>query len=99
MSTCVRCGASFSCAMAAGEEAAATTGLIDYVDIDAGVNADANVGKAANIAPASSAPARCWCTYLPAAVPLPSEPGGACWCPSCLAAQIAAAGELRNGVK
>jgi len=93
MSICARCGAAFSCAMVAGEEAAATTGPMDEVDGGGEVPVAGGVGNPANIAPA------CWCTYLPAAVPLPSEPGGACWCPSCLAAHIAAAGELRNGAK
>ncbi|MDL2356246.1 MAG: cysteine-rich CWC family protein [Pseudomonadota bacterium] len=55
MSTCSRCGAEFSCAMADG----------------------------------GAAP--CWCTALPAAVPLP-VPGqpAACWCPACLTEHIAA---------
>ena len=99
MSTCARCGATFSCAMAAGEEAGAiSAGLA--VNVDAKL--DANVGNQANIESASTSAttaARCWCTYLPAAVPVPSEPGGACWCPSCLAAHIAVAAGLRNGVK
>ncbi|WP_145650639.1 cysteine-rich CWC family protein [Pseudoduganella lurida] len=43
--------------------------------------------------------APCWCTYLPAVVPVPAPvPGSSaerevavgCWCPACLAAQIAA---------
>jgi len=58
MSTCARCGASFSCAMA-----------------DAG-------------APDPAQP--CWCTYLPATVPVPSAPGSSCWCPDCLRRPIAA---------
>lgn len=92
MSICARCGAAFSCAMAAGEAAAATRGLPDNIDI--------NVADTGNLAsPAPGAAARCWCTYLPAAAPVPSEPGGACWCPSCLQAHIAAAGGLRNGAK
>jgi len=96
MSTCARCGAGFSCAMAGGEEAvAATRGLPDNIDI--------SVDDTGNVASSSTAPtpaaARCWCTYLPAAVPVPSEPGGACWCPACLQAHIAAAAGLRNGAK
>ena len=74
--------------MVAGEEgAAASVGAI--------ANVDANVGDTATMADAGravdAAAARCWCTYLPAVVALPSEPGGACWCPTCLAAHIAAA--------
>jgi len=53
MSTCKRCGANFSCAMA---------------DNTAGA---------------------CWCTALPAAVPLPQEAAG-CWCRTCLEHHIAA---------
>jgi hypothetical protein len=26
----------------------------------------------------------CWCTYLPAALPVPSDAGASCWCPACL---------------
>ena len=77
MSTCARCGATFSCAMVAGEEAAA------------GAGENINVDGASTLTDADAAP-RCWCTYLPAVVALPSEPGGACWCPTCLAAHIAA---------
>ena len=87
MSTCARCGATFSCGMVTGEEgAAASVGAIANVG---------NVGDTATMADAGravdAATARCWCTYLPAVVALPSEPGGACWCPTCLAAHIAAA--------
>jgi hypothetical protein len=32
----------------------------------------------------------CWCTLLPAVVSLPSAPGSACWCRSCLQQHIAA---------
>jgi hypothetical protein len=43
------------------------------------------------MADAGGAGAPCWCTALPAAVPVPS--GGAisaaCWCPACLAREIA----------
>ncbi|HEX8477213.1 MAG TPA: cysteine-rich CWC family protein [Telluria sp.] len=52
MSTCTRCGAIFSCAMADN-----TTGA-------------------------------CWCTALPAAVPVPQEAAG-CWCRICLETHIA----------
>jgi len=102
MSTCARCGAGFSCAMVGGEEAAASRGLSD--NVDSGVADTGNVASASpaqSPAPVSAAAsaARCWCTYLPAAVALPSEPGGACWCPSCLQAHIAAAEGLRNGAK
>ncbi len=55
MSTCTRCGAAFSCAMADG------------------ANADVP----------------CWCTALPAVVPVPGAPA-ACWCPACLKQHIAA---------
>ncbi|WP_295999501.1 hypothetical protein [Rugamonas sp.] len=83
MSLCARCGAAFSCAMVAGERAgAAMAGNVD--DTATTTTAAADPGP------------RCWCTYLPAAVALPSEPGGACWCASCLAAHIAAA-EQRRG--
>ncbi|MDB5754593.1 MAG: hypothetical protein JWR56_1021 [Massilia sp.] len=30
----------------------------------------------------------CWCTALPAAVPVPGQPA-ACWCPACLKQHIA----------
>jgi hypothetical protein len=32
--------------------------------------------------------APCWCTALPAVVPVPGEPA-ACWCPACLRQHIA----------
>jgi hypothetical protein len=39
----------------------------------------------------ASAPAQpCWCTYLPASLPVPSAPGASCWCPDCLKRHIAA---------
>ncbi|MEV4780357.1 cysteine-rich CWC family protein [Burkholderia sp. LMU1-1-1.1] len=31
----------------------------------------------------------CWCTYLPASLPVPSAPGASCWCPACLKQHIA----------
>jgi hypothetical protein len=31
----------------------------------------------------------CWCTRLPAVVPVPGEAAG-CWCPACLARHIVA---------
>jgi len=38
-----------------------------------------------------SVPAQpCWCTYLPAALPVPSAAGASCWCPDCLKQHIAA---------
>jgi hypothetical protein len=41
-----------------------------------------------NVDPA--APAQpCWCTYLPASLPVPSAPGASCWCPDCLKRHIA----------
>jgi hypothetical protein len=52
MSTCTRCGAIFSCAMA------------------------------------DNIPGACWCTALPAAVPIPQEAAG-CWCRNCLETHIA----------
>jgi len=64
MSTCARCGADFSCAMA-----------------------DADPALAAQ---------PCWCTYMPAAVPVPSAPGASCWCPACLRQHIAAGTEPRT---
>lgn len=35
----------------------------------------------------------CWCTGLPAAVPVPAPdaPGSGCWCPACLRQHIEAA--------
>jgi hypothetical protein len=30
----------------------------------------------------------CWCTALPAAVPLPRDAGAGCWCPQCLKRHI-----------
>lgn len=96
MSTCARCGANFSCAMVAGEETAAAAPLAGLI---AKVDDSVNVVSASVSTPASAAANRCWCTYLPAAVPLPSEPGGACWCPSCLQAHIAAVAGLRNDAK
>jgi hypothetical protein len=74
--------------MVAGEAAAATP-----------ADNPARVDATASDLPAWPASGRCWCTYLPAAVALPSEPGGACWCPSCLAAHIGAAAQMRNGAK
>jgi len=32
----------------------------------------------------------CWCTYLPASLPVPSAPDAGCWCPACLKKHIAA---------
>jgi hypothetical protein len=60
MSTCARCGAQFSCAMA---------------DVDPDVD------------PAVAAQP-CWCTYLPASLPVPSAPSASCWCPDCLKRHI-----------
>ncbi|QJD90653.1 hypothetical protein HH213_11510 [Duganella dendranthematis] len=37
--------------------------------------------------PAVPAPP-CWCTYLPAALPVPSAAGASCWCPDCLRQHI-----------
>jgi hypothetical protein len=34
----------------------------------------------------------CWCTELPPVVPVPGVEAG-CWCPACLRAHIAAAGD------
>jgi hypothetical protein len=31
----------------------------------------------------------CWCTFEPAAVPVPGADAVGCWCPSCLRAHIA----------
>lgn len=30
----------------------------------------------------------CWCTRMPAAVPVPAAPGAGCWCPACLKQHI-----------
>jgi hypothetical protein len=30
----------------------------------------------------------CWCTALPAVVPLPQAAGAGCWCPACLKKHI-----------
>ncbi|MBJ7309381.1 cysteine-rich CWC family protein [Rugamonas sp. CCM 8940] len=35
----------------------------------------------------------CWCTYLPASLPVPAVPGSSCWCPDCLRRHIAASAE------
>ncbi|WP_354669898.1 cysteine-rich CWC family protein [Janthinobacterium sp. SUN118] len=32
----------------------------------------------------------CWCTALPATVPVPGSAAAGCWCPSCLQAHITA---------
>ena len=53
MSVCIRCGATFGCAMADGLDGP------------------------------------CWCTALPAVVPVPGGEAG-CWCPACLTLHIAA---------
>ena len=37
--------------------------------------------------PVSAPP--CWCTLLPAVVPVPGAPGSACWCAACLRQHIA----------
>jgi hypothetical protein len=37
---------------------------------------------------ADNTPGDCWCTTLPAAVPLPEEAAG-CWCRACLEAHLA----------
>jgi hypothetical protein len=37
----------------------------------------------------SAPPQPCWCTYLPASLPVPSTPGASCWCPDCLKKHIA----------
>jgi hypothetical protein len=37
----------------------------------------------------------CWCTELPAIVPLPGVDAG-CWCPACLRAHIAEAARTTN---
>jgi hypothetical protein len=34
----------------------------------------------------------CWCTLLPAVVPLPREAAAGCWCADCLRRHIAEAG-------
>ena len=31
----------------------------------------------------------CWCTFLPAVVPVPGAADGACWCAACLSQHIA----------
>ena len=31
----------------------------------------------------------CWCTLLPAVVPVPGAAGSACWCAACLSQHIA----------
>jgi hypothetical protein len=35
----------------------------------------------------------CWCTLLPAALPLPREAAAGCWCPDCLRRLIAETGQ------
>jgi hypothetical protein len=60
--------------------------------------------KDADPAAGSVAAQPCWCTYLPAAVPLPSDAGASCWCPACLRQHILdhpqtlTASPLDNGV-
>jgi len=46
-------------------------------------------GAAFSCGMANQASEPCWCTTLPAAVPVPEEAAG-CWCPACLASHIAA---------
>ena len=41
-------------------------------------------------APGADPAAPCWCTYLPASLPVPSAPGSSCWCADCLRQHIAA---------
>ena len=45
-------------------------------------------GAPFHCAVASGSPQPCWCTQMPAAVPLPAESGAGCWCPACLRQQI-----------
>ncbi|WP_332876069.1 cysteine-rich CWC family protein [Massilia sp. S19_KUP03_FR1] len=45
-------------------------------------------GAVFSCAMADNTPGACWCTTLPAAVPLPEEAGG-CWCRPCLESRIA----------
>jgi hypothetical protein len=45
-------------------------------------------GAAFSCAMADNTAGACWCTTLPAAVPLPQEAAG-CWCRTCLEAHIA----------
>jgi hypothetical protein len=49
------------------------------VDVEPGVDAGG----------AGAAAQPCWCTYLPASLPVPSAPGASCWCPACLKQHIA----------
>jgi hypothetical protein len=49
--------------------------------------ADVEPGVDAGGAGAAAQP--CWCTYLPASMPVPSAPGASCWCPECLKQHIA----------
>jgi hypothetical protein len=41
-------------------------------------------------APGTDPAAPCWCTFLPASLPVPAAPGSSCWCPECLRRHIAA---------
>jgi hypothetical protein len=42
-----------------------------------------------DLADAGVAAQPCWCTYLPASLPVPSAPAAGCWCPACLKQHIA----------
>ena len=45
-------------------------------------------GTAFSCAMADNTPGPCWCTTLPAALPLPGDASG-CWCRTCLESRIA----------
>ncbi len=79
MSQCTRCGATFHCAMAD------TGGAADAGSVDAAATTTA----AAPVSAANPA-APCWCTALPALLPVPQAGAAGCWCPDCLRAEIAA---------
>jgi len=53
------------------------------------MSACARCGAIFSCAMADNTPGACWCTALPAAVPVPQEAAG-CWCRTCLETHIAA---------